>query len=190
VHSKGTTVTALPDVEKLPPVSRLHELFRYDPVTGKLFWRPRKGPPKQVNQWNSRNADKEAGWLEPNGYRRVIVDDEFVLAHRVVWALAYGVWPLKEIDHEDQNRSNNVLNNLQDAGPQLNNINKSMARTNKSGCTGVYQSQTPGKWKAQIKLGRQNEYLGTFGSFDDAVAARKQAEKRLGFSPNHGRARA
>jgi hypothetical protein len=185
-------MTALPDVAELPSVARLHELFQYDPDTGKLFWKPRSeqsGPSKYVNQWNARNAGREAGWLERNGYRRVIVDDEFVMSHRVVWALAYGAWPTKEIDHLDQNRSNNTLGNLQEAGPQINSFNKSMARTNTSGCTGVHLSQS-GTWVAEIRSRKQREYLGTFGSFEDAVAARKRAQQRLGFSANHGRAKA
>lgn len=175
-----------------PSVARLHELFRYDPVTGKLFWRLRSGESfhtsKRAKSWNTKNADREAGWLERNGYRRVIVGREFLLTHRVIWALAYDVWPMKEIDHVDQNRSNNVLSNLLEAGPQLNAVNKSMSRTNTSGCTGVHRSHS-GTWVAEIRLQRKREYLGTFYSFEDAVLARKEAQKRLGFSANHGRAR-
>jgi hypothetical protein len=32
-------------------------------------------------------------------------------------------------------------------------------------------------------------HLGYFDRFDDAVSARKSAEKKLGYHPNHGRAK-
>lgn len=53
----------------------------------------------------------------------------------------------------------------------LTNIN------NTSGCNGV--SRSGEKWRAYIILKRKQYYLGTFDRFEDAVAARKEAEKRL-----------
>ena len=39
-----------------------------------------------------------------------------------------------------------------------------------------------------IKVNRKDIYLGRFDKFEDAVAARKKAERKHGFHPNHGRA--
>lgn len=48
---------------------------------------------------------------------------------------------------------------------------------NTSGYRGVYQDG--GRWRASIGFQGKRYYLGTFGSLDDAVAARKKAEKEL-----------
>lgn len=49
--------------------------------------------------------------------------------------------------------------------------------TNTSGRTGVYLKKKTGKWIAQITFKSKTYYLGSFDSFDDAVAARNDAEK-------------
>ena len=51
------------------------------------------------------------------------------------------------------------------------------ARSNTSGCTGVYRSNKTGKWIAQITFKRKTYYLGSFNRFEDAVRARKRGEE-------------
>ena len=50
---------------------------------------------------------------------------------------------------------------------------------NISGHTGVYWNIQRGKWIAEIQRNGVKNYLGGFDSVDDAVKARKEAEKRL-----------
>ena len=42
------------------------------------------------------------------------------------------------------------------------------------------------KWQAKIKHGLSDVNLGFYENFADAVAARKAAEKKYGYHPNHG----
>lgn len=42
-------------------------------------------------------------------------------------------------------------------------------------------------WSAEIWSENKKHHLGRFANFDAAVAARKTAERQLGFHPNHGR---
>uniref|UniRef100_A0AB39C382 HNH endonuclease n=1 Tax=Salmonella phage vB_SE126_1P TaxID=3236703 RepID=A0AB39C382_9VIRU len=41
-------------------------------------------------------------------------------------------------------------------------------------------------WVAKIKVDRRKIHLGQFDNFDEAVAARKDAEAAYGFHENHG----
>ena len=47
---------------------------------------------------------------------------------------------------------------------------------NTSGCRGVYFDRRKGLWEAIIIFRRKRQRLGYFKQYDDAVAARKQAE--------------
>jgi len=40
---------------------------------------------------------------------------------------------------------------------------------------------------ASIYDNNQKVHLGWFADFEDAVSTRKDAEKRFGYNPNHGR---
>lgn len=46
------------------------------------------------------------------------------------------------------------------------------------------------RWIAEIKKNYRKIHLGMFSTEADAIAARKAAEARLGFHPNHGRKKA
>ena len=55
---------------------------------------------------------------------------------------------------------------------------KTIRKNNTSGVTGVEWVPAANKWKAIICFKGKRHYLGCYGNFDDAVAARKQAEEQ------------
>lgn len=63
----------------------------------------------------NRPADLMAGsQSHPDDYYRVLADGHLFLAHRIVWALTYGPAPDGlVINHKDQDRSNNRVDNLE-----------------------------------------------------------------------------
>lgn len=50
---------------------------------------------------------------------------------------------------------------------------------NQSGCPGVYRVPS-GTWRAELTVGSVKHNLGTFANIDDAIAARREAEDRMG----------
>lgn len=63
--------------------------------------------------------------------------------------------------------------------PMLNFRRNGLAnKNNTSGCNGVSRTKQ-GNWRAYISLKGKTYHLGVFSNFDDAVAARKTAEKQL-----------
>jgi hypothetical protein len=170
----------------LPNRERIAELLRYDSKTGKLYWRPRSSN----RQFSSHYAGAEAFTTAiRNGYLTGKIDDVSYAAHRVIWKLMTGDEP-EAIDHINGNTADNRWFNLRAADAKMNNRNKCLAKNNASGATGVYAVGLVGdgtlRWRARIVVGRRQKYLGTFPTFEAALAARKEAETQLGFSSRHG----
>lgn len=66
------------------------------------------------------------------------------------------------------------------SGTNLNRIkNKRMQKNNTSGVTGVSFHSGMGQWYARISFKGKTYSLGYFDELDDAVKARRDAEKKL-----------
>lgn len=176
-------------MKALPDRALLNELLSYDPLTGLLTWKfkQQKHCPdeQELNRWNARHAGKPAfNSKHIKGYLCGTIDSVTYLTHRIIWKLVYGFDP-DFIDHDDGDRSNNKLVNLIDTSRKQNNSNAKKRNDNSSGVTGVFYKND--KWVAYINHNKKRHNLGTFNTKDEAVVARKQAEIKFGFNPNHGR---
>lgn len=175
----------------LPDADLLRQLFRYNPNSGSFTWQER--PREMFNcdarwkGWNKRCAGKEAGVMDPIGYRKVTLFGRQWLAHRLIWKIVTGTEP-DCIDHINGDRGDNRFANLRDASFRENARNISIQSRSKSGCNGVVWVN--GKWLAQIRDNDRNYVrLGWFENLHEAVSARKAAERKYGFHPNHGKAK-
>jgi hypothetical protein len=79
------------------------------------------------------------------------------------------------VDHIDGNPLNNHRVNLRICTQHENTINRAPMRKKKSGTVGVHRHRN--KWEARICLNRKVVCLGIFGTEQEAIASRKQAEK-------------
>jgi hypothetical protein len=82
------------------------------------------------------------------------------------------------VDHIDNNRTNNNINNLRWVTNTENNMNMSMNKNNTSGVKGVTWSKNSNKWCAKIKMNGKNKHLGLFNSLEKAKQARQKAAKK------------
>lgn len=180
----------------LPNAEYLRKLLAYDPETGRLTWRTRppemfpegkRGSAVAANVWNGANAGKPAlNSRTANGYLHGAIDYESFLAHRVIWKLMTGADPL-EIDHINGDRTDNRWANLAHCDRTANMRNRGLSRNNRSGYSGVHWNARFERWEATMQTGALRRYLGRFVRLEDAVAARANAEKALGYHPNHGK---
>ena len=176
----------------LPSPELLRKLLRYEPETGKLFWRHRDislfnvtpvKAKRACSIWNVRFAEKEAFTaLNNSGYKNGSIFKIGLLAHRVIWAMVNNAWPKDQIDHIDGNRTNNKIENLRQANAKINSRNKKLSVLNTTGVNGVGYCKRDKAYVATILSKR----IGNFKKLEDAVLARKLAEANLGFTERHG----
>lgn len=168
----------------LPTPVRLRQLMRYDPATGRLYWKERsvsyfhdaKYPKREVARWNARYADQEAFTaINRDGYRHGSLAGRQIGAHRVIWAMIYGEWPAASVDHINGDKADNRLSNLREARHQENLCNRGANKTWRGGrrvrsaFCGV--SYTQGRWVAGITAGGRRIYLGRFPTEEEAARA-------------------
>lgn len=175
----------------LPSPKLLRQILRYEPETGKLFWLPR---PREMfdtqnafGTWNTRWANAEAfTQIDSGGYHHSRISKKSFKAHRVIWAMVYGSWPVDQIDHINGARDDNRLCNLRDVCRSENMQNTKKYSHNSSGHNGVSWQKSLGKWHAYIKLTGKKKHLGFHNCITSAVVARKLAEQGHGFTRRHG----
>jgi len=80
------------------------------------------------------------------------------------------------VDHINHDTSDNRKENLRICTSAQNAKNKSTPKNNTSGITGVRWVEKRGKWHSYIRVNYKRINLGYYTDFEDAVAARKQAE--------------
>lgn len=183
----------------LPDIALIRNRVGYQPDTGELTWLPRRPEDFQsggsisqqtrAKQWNTRCSGKPAfNSVAPTGYLVGPFGSGIQLAaHRVAFAIQNGRWP-SMIDHINGDRTDNRWLNLREVTPRQNAMNCAVRSDSSTGRTGVQPNRRRGRgFVATIKAEGRHLYLGTYGTFDEAVAAREAAEKVLGYSARHGR---
>lgn len=170
----------------------IRELLDYNPETGRLFWKERDKKwfktTQSANSWNTEFAGTEAFTAKrTEGRMHGRIFEKNYAKHRICWLHYHGAWPENVIDHIDGDPTNNRISNLRDVAQQENALNQKLRNTNKSGQMGVCEANSGSRWRAYITVDGKQVNLGQFENKDDAIAARKAAEVKYGFHPNHGR---
>ena len=165
----------------IPTPELLRQLLRYEPETGRLFWR-------SCEESKRRNAfaNKEAGTISSIGYRKIFVYYKQYAAHRIAWAMHYGAWPKAQLDHINHDRADNRIDNLREVTNAENRFNLSARTDNTSGTQGVFWEKRTSRWRATITKNGKKNHLGSFKSKDEAISAREAAAVAMGFHANHG----
>lgn len=161
-----------------PPVSLLAECFglRND---GALVWRERPMhhflKPGNARRINLERTGRLAGCVGKDGYLLVRLSIRgkswLIPAHQIVWAMTYGEWPSSELDHRNNDRSDNQPSNLRIATRPQNMANMNAHSDNKLGLKGVHLHRQTGKYRAKICHERRIISLGLYETPEDAHAA-------------------
>lgn len=167
-------------------VEKLKSVLNYDPETGVFTWKPgarrigrgRADDPVVAGSTTTATCGKS--------YVHISIDGKRYYAHRLVVLWFTGSLPKNQVDHIDGNGLNNRVENVREVNSVDNNRNRRRGKRNKSGVVGVQWHVGCRRWIANISVNSKLVHIGYFKRFDDAVAARKSAERRFGYHVNHG----
>ena len=182
-------------MKPLPTLEELHKLLICDAEHGELWWRARtpdmfkagkQSQEQSCKSWNSRYAGKKAFTANFKGYKVGSLNKRAYRAHRVIWFMVHGEWP-DEVDHENGLRHDNRLENLRNVTGAQNHRNQKTRTNNTSGHNGVYWAKQNEKWRVEIQAKGRRKHIGLFARLEDAISARKAADREHDFHENHGR---
>lgn len=140
----------------------LSEYLSYDATTGNLIWIKAPGKRKDV-------VGQTAGSLQKNGYRLIQLKGNKYQAHKIVWWLHHSLYP-DELDHRNNNRDDNRLENLRLTSRTMNNANRQIGSSNTTGFKGVRKGWN-GRFTASIQKHGTASHLGTFNTPQEAAQA-------------------
>lgn len=119
---------------------------------------------------------KDICWIENNegyivGRAESYPKSKIVKMHNVVMDYPY-------VDHICHKKYDNRRSQLRRANDQLNARNRIIPSNNTSGVKGVCWRKREQKWRAYITVNHKRIELGNYIDIEDAIEARKKAEKK------------
>lgn len=138
---------------------QVQSLFTYK--DGNLYWKIKKSQRIKI-------GDKAGSLNKVTGYYSLVINGKRYYNHRLIYLYHYGFLP-KYIDHIDNDKSNNLIENLRSVTQSQNLMNSKSAKNSSSKYKGVYYHKKAKKWVAQIHIDGKLKYLGIFKSEIDAA---------------------
>lgn len=161
-------------------LSEIKEYLRCDPERGTLHWIKRPATCVHVGDL--------AGGLNTQGYIMFRLKGVLYRAHRVIWEFVNGeLEDSVEIDHINNDRSDNRIENLRIANRCENCQNMAKPSNNTSGIKGVSWSKYHSKWECYCAVDGVKHKLGRYDSLAEAeqVVVDFRSEHHREFA-NHG----
>lgn len=138
----------------------LKEIFDYR--DGNLY--------RRISRGNCKGGSLVGRLDNTTNYMRVEIGGKKLLLHRVIFLYFNGYLP-KFIDHIDNNKLNNKIENLREATKSQNRRNSKLPCNNKSGFKGVYLNKSSNRFQAQIRLKDNCKSLGYYNTAEEAHKA-------------------
>lgn len=148
--------------EGLIDVKDIYSYLDYDLKTGIFVWKVKT---------KTSNLGDVAGNANWRGYVSIWIAGKQYYAHRLAWAFCNGSWPIGDIDHINEDKSDNRISNLRVASRSENMFNRSCNKNNTSGMKGVVFCKATNRWRAQMMVNKKSVNIGRFKTKEAAANA-------------------
>lgn len=143
---------------------RLRELYDYK--DGSLFFK------------ESGIEHKATPITNAHRYARLVVDGKAYALHRLIFLHCYGYLP-KIVDHIDNDRTNNKIENLREVTQQQNCLNRVTHKNSKSGIKNVYFVTRMKKWCVAMTVQSKRKIIGYFEDLELAELVAIEARNKF-----------
>jgi len=136
--------------------------YLFDYQDGNLYWKVVAPANRMVK------LGDVAGWNNPKGYRHVLIFGKDYSLHSVVFLWHYGYKP-EFVDHIDNDRSNNKIENLRECNHQQNCLNRGIRPDSVTGVKCVKLTKY-GTFLVRVTNPKTKirEQLGTYKTIEEA----------------------
>ncbi|ELA08277.1 hypothetical protein MOMA_06936 [Moraxella macacae 0408225] len=152
-------------------IADIKDCLDYNPDTGHLTWI------KKIARQITPNT--RAGYRAKDGYRHVKLGGKKYAEHRLIWYYVHGEFPKGQIDHINQVRDDNRIENLRDVSASENARNRHQ-RDSRLQERGIWYCKRRKRYIAEITVQGKKVYQKTFIDIDEAIKQRQAKEIELG----------
>ena len=153
----------------------LHQIFEYR--DGHLYYKEKTGQRKNIGD--------RVGFISKTGYFATSIKKRPYLVHRLIFLMFYGYLP-KQIDHINNDRADNKIDNLRAADNTKNQWNVKIRKDNKSGYKNVCWIERDNRYKVEITVNKNKIYLGYYADAELAdLVAHEARDKYHGKFARH-----
>ena len=110
-------------------------------------------------------------------YHRLVVDGKAHALHRLIYVYHHGAAP-KVVDHVDNDRTNNRIENLREVTQQQNCLNRIRHSNNTSGHKNVRLDKKYKKWVVEMTVNAKRKYFGWFEDLELAAFVAEEARDK------------
>lgn len=153
----------------------VHSMFDYK--DGELF---RKTAPRGFK------IGQKAGTVTGGGYVSIRINGKKYMAHRIVYLMQHGYMP-EFIDHINNDRADNRIENLRPITKQQNAQNAKLRQNSSSGYKNVRWHKTWNSWQVAMRIDGKETNFGYYKDIELAdLVATEARDKHYGKYANHG----
>lgn len=137
----------------------LNEYFTYS--NGNLYWKKKTGYKPVV-------GNLVCNKLSSNGYNILGFFGKRYYQHQIIFLMHHGYLP-KCIDHINQNKADNRIENLRDVTVSENGQNSKLSKRNTTGIKGIAFNKARNQYVVQKMINKQSIFGGWFYKLEDAI---------------------
>ena len=130
---------------------------------------------RKVSTSNNIKKGNIAGWIDKD-CRKIKINGKEYKAHRIIWLMVHGKFPIHCITHINENKLDNRISNLSEG---TNRSQTKPSVNNKSGFLGVSWDKEKQKFRSQIFINKKIKYLGLFDTPEQAHDAYLKAKRKI-----------